>query len=100
MVGWSRVNQPIRETPALGWFSHQMPFLSLSTEKISLLEEFTSFGYRHLCFDVDDVDAVYAQLQKRGVHFLRAPVTNNTIRKRILLIQDNNGLVIEFAQNL
>ncbi len=66
----------------------------------TVLEEFTSFGYRHLCFDVDDVDAVYAQLQKRGVHFLRAPVTNNTIRKRILLIQDNNGLVIEFAQNL
>jgi catechol 2,3-dioxygenase-like lactoylglutathione lyase family enzyme len=66
----------------------------------TVLEEFTNFGYRHLCFDVENVDAVYTQLKGKGVSILRAPGTNAVIQKRILLIQDNSGLVIEFAQDL
>jgi glyoxylase I family protein len=66
----------------------------------TVLEEFTNFGYRHLCFDVDNVDAVHNQLKDKGVSILRAPGTNAVIQKKILLIQDNNGLVIEFAQDL
>jgi catechol 2,3-dioxygenase-like lactoylglutathione lyase family enzyme len=32
-------------------------------------------GWGHLCFQVDDIESVYATLKAKGVHFLSTPVT-------------------------
>lgn len=58
-------------------------------------------GYAHLCFRVDDVDAVMAELNERGVPtFVPATDYPEGAECRVGFIKDNNGNVIEFAGSL
>lgn len=59
-------------------------------------------GYGHICFEVGNVDAVLAELNKRGVStFVRAETypLGNTWR-RVGFVLDNNGNAIEFGEPL
>lgn len=59
-------------------------------------------GYGHLCFEVEDIDAVLAELEQRGVPtFVPAatyPLSNYW--RRVGFVLDNSGNVIEFAESL
>lgn len=55
-------------------------------------------GYQHLCFSTNDVDAVIAELNLRGVPtFVAAEDYPSGVERRVAFIQDNEGNVIEFA---
>jgi catechol 2,3-dioxygenase-like lactoylglutathione lyase family enzyme len=55
-------------------------------------------GYQHLCFSTNDVDAVIAELNRRGVTtFVAAEDYPSGAERRVAFIQDNEGNVIEFA---
>lgn len=55
-------------------------------------------GYAHLCFRVDDVDAVMAELNRRGVPtFVPATDYPRGAERRVGFIKDNSGNVIELA---
>jgi len=59
-------------------------------------------GYGHICFEVGNVDAVLAELNKRGVSTFVLAATyplGNTWR-RVGFVLDNNSNVIEFAEPL
>jgi catechol 2,3-dioxygenase-like lactoylglutathione lyase family enzyme len=60
---------------------------------------FAHQGFTHLCFAVDDIDAVLAELAGRGVEVLFPSQTFalNQFSRRIAFIKDLNGNVIEFA---
>jgi catechol 2,3-dioxygenase-like lactoylglutathione lyase family enzyme len=66
----------------------------------TIKEEFQRFGYRHLSFEVANVDETYKLLQSKGVKFLREPKDNPSIKKRLALFEDNNGLILEICQHL
>lgn len=53
-------------------------------------------GIRYFTFSVRNVDAVHEALKARGVVIARAPMDLGTIA-RILLVQDPDGNIIEFA---
>ncbi|WP_317111140.1 VOC family protein [Chroococcidiopsis sp. SAG 2025] len=59
-------------------------------------------GYGHICFEVGNVDAVLAELNKRGVSTFVPAATyplGNTWR-RVSFVLDNNSNVIEFGEPL
>lgn len=59
-------------------------------------------GYGLFCFEVEDVDAVLAKLNLRGVPTLIPAGTYRLSNywRRIGTVQDNNGNMIEFAEKL
>ncbi|MEO0400174.1 MAG: VOC family protein [Pseudomonadota bacterium] len=67
-------------------------------------DHFGRTGYGHLCFSVDSVDAVLAELQARGVPtFVRAEtyaLDGTPYERRVGFIKDPEGNVIEFAEKL
>lgn len=60
-------------------------------------DHLTRTGYRHLCFEVSDVDASFAALRRRGVRFLAEPYTFAPIERRLAHFVDNNGNVLELS---
>lgn len=57
---------------------------------------FAQRGFTHLCFVVDDVDAVLAILETRGVPTFAGPIDFPPLGVRVGFIQDPDGNVIEF----
>jgi len=53
-----------------------------------------------LAFLVADVDAVAAELEKRGVAMVVPPTSFPDAGRRLIFIQDNNGNYIEFLTPL
>ncbi len=59
-------------------------------------------GLRHVAFEVDDLDAVYARLLAAGVRFVSEPVmvpfgVAGSIRKRLCYLHDPDGVLIEMC---
>lgn len=77
-------------------------FLPTQTLPANFREALDIPGYGHLCFEVEDIDAVLAELEQRGVPtFVPAetyPLSN--YRRRVGFVLDNSGNVIEFAEPL
>jgi predicted enzyme related to lactoylglutathione lyase len=57
-------------------------------------------GWRHLCFNVDNIDAMIADLKQRGVTVIAEPYDLPVIGRRLAHIVDHDGNVIEFAQRM
>jgi methylmalonyl-CoA/ethylmalonyl-CoA epimerase len=57
-------------------------------------------GIGHFCFRVDDVDAVLAELNRRGVPTFVPLGSYPDAGVRLCFIQDNNGNLIEFVTPL
>ena len=53
---------------------------------------------RHIAFTVDDVDAVAAYLQGKGVELTMGPEDLNPLNIRTILIKDPNNVELEFCQ--
>lgn len=60
-----------------------------------------TLGLRHIAFEVDDLDGLYARLLTRGVWFLSEPVTVPFpvagVRKRLCYCHDPDGVIVEIA---
>lgn len=67
----------------------------------SFPEHFARPGYGHICFATAEIDAVLADLERRGVPaFVRAqtyPLDGTTFERRVAFVKDPEGNVIEFA---
>ena len=57
-------------------------------------------GFGHLAFLAADVDAVAAELERRGVVLLVPPTSFPASGRRLIFIRDNNGNMIEFLTPL
>lgn len=57
-------------------------------------------GVKHIALLVDDLDAVVAELRKRGVEVLDEPTPVEALGLRLCFIRDNNGNLIELGQEL
>ena len=63
--------------------------------------ELCNVGTSHLCFIVDDLPSVYAELRERGVDFVSPPVTVDTGVNRGgygVYLRDPDGITIELFQ--
>jgi catechol 2,3-dioxygenase-like lactoylglutathione lyase family enzyme len=57
-------------------------------------------GWRHLAFQVDNVDQTYQRLQAEGVEFLTEPFTYDPPGYRIAFFRDPEGNILELYQDL
>lgn len=57
-------------------------------------------GWRHLAFQVDNVDQTYQRLQAEGVEFLTDPFTYEPPGCRIAFLKDPEGNILELYQDL
>lgn len=57
-------------------------------------------GVKHIAFMVDDLEAVTAELNRRGVKLVWGPEANNDLRLKLGFIKDNNGNLIELVEKL
>ena len=58
-----------------------------------------AYGYHHICFKVDDVDAAYKELTKKKVKFLSGPTTTPT-NLRVAFCKGPDGIPVEIMQLL
>jgi len=72
------------------------PQKAVATPK-TVAEHTQTQGLRHLCFRVDDVDAVLAELKRRGVPTFSPAYDYPPLQRRLGFVLDNNGNVIEFS---
>lgn len=63
-------------------------------------EHLRTTGLAHLCFRVDDVDALMTRLEERGVPTFVEAASYPNVGVRVGFVKDNNGNVIEFVQSL
>ncbi len=54
--------------------------------------------YRHLALQCDDVDALYEKLTGKGITCLSAPDDVPQLHFRNILVEDPNGVELEFVQ--
>lgn len=54
--------------------------------------------YRHLAFQCDDVDALYKKLVDRGINVLSEPDDVPKLKFRNILVEDPNGVELEFVK--
>lgn len=67
---------------------------------VDFVEHLKSKGFQHLAFRVDSVDAVMAELARRGIDAFVPAASYENVGRRVSFIKDTEGNVIEFAQDL
>ena len=75
-------------------------------ELISYTDDFGEFHpdsktaglFRHLAFAVEDIDGLYRKLKENGVKCLTEPAVVKNLNFRNLMIQDPNGVELEFIE--
>lgn len=55
-------------------------------------------GWRHLAFEVEDVDRTYQQLRSQGVQFITEPFTYDPPGYRVVFFRDPEGNILELYQ--
>lgn len=66
----------------------------------NLTEALSNRGYGYMAFITEDVNAVAAELEGRGVQVMLPPTDFDTFGHRLLFVRDNNGNLIEFMTPL
>ena len=66
--------------------------------KSPCIDQANLIGYRHIAFQVDDIDAEVERLTAVGVHFLSPIHTYPRTGKRIVYGRGPEGILIELAQ--
>lgn len=64
------------------------------------VEHLKSIGFQHLAFRVDSVDAVMAELTKRGIDAFVPAASYENVGRRVSFIKNPEGNLVEFAQDL
>lgn len=67
---------------------------------VDFVEHLKSKGFQHLAFRVDSVDAVMAELTRRGIDTFVPAASYENVGRRVSFIKDPEGNVIEFVQDL
>ncbi|MBG0511616.1 antibiotic biosynthesis monooxygenase [Agrobacterium sp. MOPV5] len=65
-----------------------------------LADHLAHSGFIHLCLAVENVDKTIAGLKERGVEVFIEPFDLPPIGKRLGLVKDNGGNIIEFAHDI
>jgi glyoxylase I family protein len=99
--------------PLVGGFpEQQIAFLDAGGVMLEIVGErslgqpspagFERRGWQHLAWEVEDVDAAYADLRTRGVagHSPPEELPPNTPRLRIAFLMDPDGNLLELVQDL
>ncbi len=96
------------ETVDMG--DHKLHYYELTKElMLELIEYDDDFGeahphvktrgiYRHLAFQCDDVDALYKKLVDNGITCLSEPDDVPKLKFRNILVEDPNGVELEFVK--
>lgn len=58
----------------------------------------TAGTFRHLAFSVEDLDGLYAKFKENGIKCLGEPAVVPNLNFRNILIQDPNGVELEFIE--
>jgi catechol 2,3-dioxygenase-like lactoylglutathione lyase family enzyme len=78
------------------------PGLQLNISKfpgsMSLSRSTENQGWRHLAFEVEDVDRTYQQLRSQGVQFMAEPFTYDPPGYRVVFFRDPEGNILELYQ--
>lgn len=59
----------------------------------------TAVGVRHIAFDVDDIEAWDNYLKRSGVPYRVELTELEVIRKRVLLVEAPDNVIVELCQN-
>ena len=87
-------------------------YVSAADFKIELIEYLTSRGEKldtrtcnigsaHICFNVDALGAMYAEMSAKGVKFISSPVTIPAGPNRggkVVYLEDGDGNTLEFIE--
>jgi glyoxylase I family protein len=65
-----------------------------------VMNSFQYQGWRHFCFRVGDVDAVWAECSARGLDLALPPSENPVAKVKYCFVRDPDGILIEFLQPL
>ena len=76
----------------------QIPHLNPVLDDLGVSLEYG--GYQHFCLHVDNVDAVRAELIRRGVDVVGEPFEIEDISRRLALFRDPWGNMIELSETL
>jgi lactoylglutathione lyase/glyoxylase I family protein len=71
---------------------HEAPVLD------DLAVSLTYGGYQHICVEVDSVDAVRAEIERRGVDLVGDPFVVEEIGRRLAFFRDPWGNMIELSE--
>lgn len=55
-------------------------------------------GWRHIAFEVDDIDRTYQRLQLQGIQFITEPYTYDLPGYRVAFFRDPEGNILELYQ--
>ncbi|MGB3612166.1 MAG: VOC family protein [Elainellaceae cyanobacterium] len=76
------------------------PDTSRPTPPENFSERLQQPGIGHFAFVVTDVDAVTASLEAKGVTIIVPPTNFPNSGRRLSFVEDNNGYMIEFLEEL
>lgn len=65
-----------------------------------VMDSFIYQGWRHFCFRVADVDAIWAECTSRGLDLALPPSENPIAQVKYCFVRDPDGILIEFLQPL
>ncbi|MFJ7666402.1 VOC family protein [Lysinibacillus sp. NPDC097195] len=74
-------------------------FISPSNEKEIILPLANSLGIRHIAFNVEDIEAVVANLKKRGTEIF-SDIQQYEERFKLCYVRGPEGIILELAQEI
>ncbi len=98
----------LKELESVDMGDHRLYYYELTEGlKLELIEYDEDFGelhphvktrgiYRHLAFNCEDVDALYEKVTAAGINCLQAPDDVPKLKFRNILVEDPNGVELEF----
>jgi methylmalonyl-CoA/ethylmalonyl-CoA epimerase len=86
-----------RDTARIELFGIHKGLKPLPKYREDLYEDISVVGTKHVCLEVDDLDATVAQLKAKGVDFVM-DADNASFGGRFIFFKDCNGILIELYQ--
>ena len=74
-------------------------FVRPSDEKGMQHASVNTLGIRHICFAVEDIEAIVAKLKKKGVEFF-SEIQNYENTYKLIYIHGPEGIIVELAERV
>ena len=84
--------------PGLATKLELVTYISPSSEHDPIVSKANQLGFRHLAFEVEDIDDVVATLTGRGIEFMSQVHTYEPTQKRLVYFYGPEGILLELAQ--
>jgi catechol 2,3-dioxygenase-like lactoylglutathione lyase family enzyme len=73
-------------------------YTSPTSERDPDMSKANQLGFRHIAFEVDDIDDIVATLTDRGIEFMSKVQTYEPTKKRLVYFYGPEGILLELAQ--